>query len=164
MHRVVMVLGVPRIPLAGTLLPVLAAGAPAGPGQPPGNPDDAFALALCSRAGIKEDARLRAALGGPLGDSLRRLAEAVPAGDWTRATALGRLTDAWVPLSSAHRPPAPPGAAALRAVALALADGDTGQGTDGREVLRTVAATVTLIENREKGTATAGEAIILALV
>ena len=151
-------------PLAGTLLPVLAAGAPAGAGQPPGNPDDAFALALCSRAGIKEDARLRAALGGPLGDSLRRLAEAVPAGDWTRATALGRLTDAWVPLSSAHRPPAPPGAAALRAVALALADGDTGQGTDGREVLRTVAATVTLIENREKGTATAGEAIILALV
>ena len=58
-------------PLAATLLPVLAAGAPAGPGQPPGNPDDAFALALCSRAGIKEDARLRAAIGGPLSDSLR---------------------------------------------------------------------------------------------
>ena len=31
-------------------------------------------------------------------------------------------------------------------------------------VLRTVAATVTLIENREKGEATAGECIILALV
>jgi hypothetical protein len=44
------------------------------------------------------------------------------------------------------------------------ARGDTAQGTDAPGVLRTVAATVTLIENREKGEATAGECIILALV
>jgi hypothetical protein len=42
--------------------------------------------------------------------------------------------------------------------------GTTGQGSDAPGVLRTVAATVTLIENREKGEATAGECVILALV
>jgi hypothetical protein len=64
--------------------------------------------------------------------------------------------------------------AALRAVTLALADsataqqGSKGQGstrreTDAAAVLRTVAATVTLIENRSRGEAKAGESIILAL-
>ncbi len=71
-------------------------------------------------------------------------------------------------MCGAHRPPDPPEAAALRAVALALADGATEGaatgGTDARSALRTVAATVTLIENRSKGESKAGESIILALV
>ena len=37
-------------------------------------------------------------------------------------------------------------------------------GADAPGVLRTVAATVTLAENREKGEAKAGESIVLALV
>jgi hypothetical protein len=53
-------------------------------------------------------------------------------------------------------------------VTLALADGATRQEraareTDAAAILRTVAATVTLIENRSKGEAKAGESIILAL-
>ena len=112
-------------PLAGTLLPVLAAGPPAGRADRPlpADPYEAFALALCSRAGIQETARLRAALGGPLSDALRELAAAGPASDWNQPTGLGRLTDGCAPLSTTHRSPGPPEAAALRAVALALADG-----------------------------------------
>ena len=163
-------------PLAGTLLQVLAPGSPSGAGDRPvpGDPYEAFALALCSRAGIQETARLRAALGGPLSEALRELTAAAPADDWSRATGLGRLTDGCAPLSGAHRLPGAPEAAALRAVALALAGGATvhgdtvrgatAQGTDAPGVLRTVAATVTLTENREKGEAMAGECIILALV
>jgi hypothetical protein len=63
-----------------------------------------------------------------------------------------------------HESPNPPEAAALRAVALALADGVAVPGTDAPEVLRTVAATVTLIEKRSKGESTTGESIVLALV
>ncbi len=58
-------------PLAGTLLQVLAARppAPASPAHPlPGDPYQAFAVALASRAGIHETTRLRAALGTPLTD------------------------------------------------------------------------------------------------
>jgi len=67
-----------------------------------------------------------------------------------------------------HRPPDPPEAAALRAVALDLAENATEGAakaeTDAPGVLRTVAATVTLIENRSKGESKPGESIILALV
>ena len=56
---------------------------------------------------------------------------------------------------AAHQPPSPAEAAALRAVALALdrrrpAIG----GTDASGILRTVAATVTLVEKRSKGEST----------
>lgn len=170
-------------PLASTLLKVLAESLPANVIDPPhlGDPHQAFALALCSQAGITETTPLGADLGRPLSDTLRGLTAAVPAGDWNQATGLGRLTDACAPVSTTHRPPAPP-EAALRAVTLALADGtatestgtastataSTGQGSTAQEtgaaaVLRTVAATVTLIENRSKGEAKAGESIILAL-
>jgi hypothetical protein len=64
---------------------------------------------------------------------------------------------------TAHQPPTAPEAAALRAVALALANGPAIAGTDLSGILQTVAATVTLAEKRSKGEATAGEAIILAL-
>jgi hypothetical protein len=147
-------------PLAGTALQVLAAG------PPPGDPRQAFADALSSRAGIEEATRLRAWLGRPLTDPLRSLA-AGAAGDWNRSLGLGRLTDACAPLSGTHRPPGPAEAAALRAVALALTaltDGATAQGAGAADVLRAVAATVTLVEDRAKGEAAAGESIILAVV
>jgi hypothetical protein len=160
--------------LASTLLQVLAASPPAtvSDRQHPGDLYQAFALALCSRAGITETTPLRADLGRPLSDALGGLTAAASAADWNAATGLSRLTDACAPVSTTHRPPAMPEAAALRAVTLALADGtaqgSTAQGTTAREtdaaaVLRTLAATVTLIENRSKGEAKAGESIILAL-
>ena len=172
-------------PLASTLLQVLAAGPPANASDRPhpGDPHQAFALALCAQAGITETTPLGADLGRPFGEALRGLRAAVPADDWNQATGLGRLTDACAPVSSTHRLPAPSEAAALRAVTLALADGapspgspaqgstgqastaqaSAGQGTDAVAVLRTVAATVTLIENRSRGEAKTGESIILAL-
>ena len=62
----------------------------------------------------------------------------------------------------------------MRAVALALADGTSAPGSrivpapsphqlDAPDVLRTVAATVTLAENLSTGEAETGESIILAL-
>jgi len=141
-------------PLASTLLQVL--GARPLPGD---DPYLAFALALSSRAGIDETTQLRAALGRPLTDALGDLMPAGPPAS-NRATGLGGLTDACAPMCAAHVSPSPPEAAALRAVALALADATAGES----DVLRTVAATVTLIENRSKGSSTTGESIILALV
>jgi NACHT domain len=166
-------------PLASTLLQVLAAnpaapapaGTPAGTAGPlPGDPYLAFALALSSRAGIAEGTQLRAALGSPLTDRLRDLTAAAsrPNGrsaDWSQATVLGRLTGACAPMCAAHQTPAPAEAAALRAVALALAGDPSGlPGTDAPAVLRTVAATVTVTENRGRGEATTGESVILALM
>jgi hypothetical protein len=105
---------------------------------------------------------------------------------WNQATGLSRLTDACAPLWTTHQAPGPAEAAALRAVALALADGAladsasgkgasgegasvkgaSGKGAAGADapgILRSVAATVTLAERRAKGESPAGEAIILAL-
>ena len=161
-------------PLASTLLQVLASNAPWGVGNPSlaGDPSLAFALALSSRAGIHETTRLTADLGRPLTDALRGLTAAQPTQSigspgWRQVTGLSRLTDACAPMGSTHRPPGPPEAAALRAVALDLAESATESGTGGTDaagVLRMVAATVTLIENRSKGDSKPGESIILALV
>jgi hypothetical protein len=159
-------------PLASTLLQVLAESpapdAGAGDARPlPGDPCVAFALALSSRAGIGE-AKLRAALGGSLTGALRDLTAAESArgegrAGWNQATGLSRLTDACSPMWATHKPPSPPEAAALRAVALALAE-RAAPGDDAAGILRTVAATVTLVEKRAKGESKAGEAIILALM
>jgi hypothetical protein len=157
-------------PLASTLLQVLAAHSPTAAGP---DPYQAFAVALASRAGIGQATRLEAALGAPLTDALGRLTEAeAEAGrdargsNWSRVTGLGHLTDALAPISSAHQTPSPAQAAALRAVALALTNGPAAgaaEGRDGDDVLRTVAATVTLVESRSKGQSPAGETIILAV-
>jgi hypothetical protein len=154
-------------PLASSLLQVLAANPPSS-ASAPGDPYLAFALALSSGAGIHDTTQLRGALGNPLTDALRDLTavgspKGVGSPDWNQATGLNRLTDAWGLVSSTHRLPSPPDAAALRAVALALAGGGTVPGTDAPGVLRTVATTVTLIENRSKGRSKTGESIILAL-
>ena len=163
-------------PLASTLLQVLAANAH----PQSSDPHQAFALALSARAGIHNTTRLRAALGRPLTDALRDLTAAESGrdggkdggdDDWQRATGLGHLTDACRPMCGPHQAPSPREAAALRAVALALTSGGAdGAGAAGREgvtdadrVLRTVAATVSLVEDRSRGRATTGEAIILAL-
>lgn len=164
-------------PLASTLLQVLAANVH----PQSSDPYQAFALALSARAGIPDTARLRAALGRPLTDALRDLTAAESGrdggqrggndggnDDWQRATGLGHLTDACGPMCGPHQAPSPPEAAALRAVALALTSGGAGAAgregvTDADGVLRTVAATVTLVEDRSRDRATTGEAIILAL-
>ncbi|MGD0702918.1 MAG: NACHT domain-containing protein [Trebonia sp.] len=160
-------------PLAGTLLRVLAANPAAGAGErPPGDPHLAFARALSSRAGIDDSTQLTAELGRPLTDGLRELAAAhTPQGagspSWHQAIGLSRLADACAPMGLTHQPPDPPEAAALRAVALDLADGATEGGTAGTGApgaLRSAAATVTLVESRGKGDSTVGESIILALV
>jgi hypothetical protein len=158
--------------LASTLLQVLAAYSTtaANAARPlPSDPYLAFALALSSRAGIHETTQLRAALGSPLTDRLRDLAAAASpdraaSPDWNQVTGLSRLKDTCAPMYAAHQPPSPSEAAALRVVALALADGAGVPGTDASDVLQAVAATVTAIEKRSKGESKAGESIILALV
>jgi len=157
-------------PLASTLLQVLAESAPSSPGVPP-VPGDlylAFARALSSRAGIHEATQLTASLAYPLTDALRDVREGEfpdgdrsPEGNWVLG--FRRLADACAPMSSTHQSPSPPEAAGLRVVALALAASATSSSSDAAGVLRTVAATVTLIENRSKGESTTGEAVILAL-
>ena len=157
-------------PLASTLLQVLTETAPASPGASP-LPADlylAFARALVSRAGIHEATQLKAALAYPLTDALRevdaaesRTGDRSPDGTWV--TGFRRLADACVPMCGTHQSPSPPEAAALRVVALALADSATVPGSDAASILRTVAATVALIENRGKGESQTGESIILAL-
>jgi hypothetical protein len=157
-------------PLASTLLQVLTETAPSSPGGRPLPADlyQAFARALLSRAGIHEATQLRAALAYPLTDALRevkvaesRTGDRSPDGNWV--TGFRRLADACVPMSGTHQSPSPPEAAALRVVALALAGSATVPGSDAPSILRTVAATVTLIENRRKGESQTGESIILAL-
>jgi hypothetical protein len=67
-------------------------------------------------------------------------------------------------MCDSHQAPSPPEAAALRTVALALAASGAVPGPDAPSLLLTVAATVTLLENRSKGgEAKTGESIILAL-
>jgi hypothetical protein len=161
-------------PLAATLLPVLAATAGtagAAPAAPPRPADihQAFAQALAARAGVSDTTALRAALGTPLTGPLRGLAAAAArksgrSEEWSLATVLDRLTDACTPLSTAHQPPGPAEAAALRAVSLALAEPGAVPGADAPGALRTVAATVTVTENRGRGVSPAGESILLALV
>jgi hypothetical protein len=157
-------------PLAGPVLGVLpASSAVSGDiaGPRPGDPHQAFAAALMSQAGIDDTTRLRAALGNCLADELRAASASASAADerpgspgWYRATGLAHVRDAWTPAGTTHEPPGPAEAAALRAVALALAEA----GAADSGVLRAVAATVTAIESRSKGESPAGEAIILALV
>jgi hypothetical protein len=164
-------------PLTGTLLQVLAAqsAAPARTSDAasaqslPADPHLAFALALSSHAGIAPATPLRAALGSPLTDQLRELTAAASrkddhGPDWNQATALGRLTDACAPICGAHTPPGPAQAAALRAVALALAGDADLPNADAAALLRTVAATVTVVENRSGGRSVPGESVILAVV
>ena len=159
------VLGLPlrwvaESPLASTLLQVVAAAPP--------DPQAAFAHVLSSRAGVADETPVHAALGSPFTGQLRALTAAAAPGDgaaadWNLETGLARLTDASVPVCTAHQPPDPAEAAALRAVALALADGGAVPGTDAPSALRTAAATVTLVERRRKGESAVGEAVILAL-
>jgi hypothetical protein len=160
--------------LASTMLDVLAASPAAaadqGAGRSPAvDPCQAFALGLSSRARADETTQLKATLGSSLSDVLNELTAAASARtdgspDWSQVTGLGQLTNATAPMFTVHQPPTATEAAALRAVALALANGPVIAGTDLPGILRTVAATVTLVEKRSKGESTAGEAIILALV
>jgi hypothetical protein len=165
-------------PLASTVLRVLASvpPAPADPADPAGaspapQPDAyyrAFADALLSQAGIDETTTLRAVLGGSLTDTLREVTAAVSrtggAASWHQVTGLRQLADALTTTYGTHQPPSPAEAAGLRAVALVLADAAAATESGAREVLGTVAATVTVVEQRSRGEASRGESIILALM
>jgi len=139
----------------------------------------AFARALSNGAGIRDTTQLRAALAYPLTEALRHL-EAAEAGkddgspDENRVWGFRRLADACVPMYGTHQSPSPAETAAIRAVALALADGapvpesrivpvPPAHQLDAPDVLRTVAATVTLVEKLSTGETETGESIILAL-
>ena len=157
-------------PLASALLQVLTETGRPSPDAPPlpGDFYRAFARALSSRAGIHEATQVRAALDHPLTDALRdveaaepRKGASSPGRNWS--TGFRRLADACAPISSTHEAPSPPEAAALRVVALALADSSSVPAPDAADALRTVAATVTLVESRSKGESKTGESIILAL-
>jgi hypothetical protein len=180
-------------PLADAVLRVLAATPATGAGREPGNAREAFAAALAAGAGVEASTRLRADRAGALDgldglDGKVSLDGAVSApsatgdggpdqDDWRRAAGLARLAEACGPVRASRRPPAPADAAAIRAVALALATGTSAVGEPGGAdgtsgaagagvtpgLLRTVAATVTLVEQRGNGTASTGEAVILAL-
>jgi hypothetical protein len=164
-------------PLASTLLQLLTGTSP----YDPGDPYLVFALALSSRAGIHETTQLKAALGSPVTSALANLVAAGHgSADSDRVTGLTRLLHACEPIYSTHQPPSPAEAAALRIVATALAGGGAvgggavgvsgavgvggAPGSHAANVLRTVAATVTVVENRSKGESETGESIILALV
>src|SRR5579872_7304816 len=176
-------------PLASTLLQVLTESPASSPTvlSRPGDPYLAFALALSSRAGIHETTQLRADLGSSLTSALRDLAAAEshrsngsPDSDWVAG--LNRLMHACEPICDPHRSarpdeapgsdeaagshqaPGPDEAAALRIVATALAGDSTVPWADAADVLRTVAATVTVIENRRNEESKPGESIILALI
>ena len=118
--------------------------------------------ASSSRARIHEATRLEASLGASLTDVLRELNGGRPppgtarGPDSSQVTGLGHLTDATAPMFTAHQPPSgdPGGRAAVR-----------GPGPRERPpphrgpptldaILRTVAATVTLVESRSKGEST----------
>ena len=167
--------------LARILLQVLAETSHSSWGARPLPRDlyQAFARTLSLAAGIRDTTQLSAALGYPLTDALRDL-EAAESGkgdeplDENRVLGFRRLADACVPIYGTHQPPGPPEAAAMRAVAFALAGDATVPGSrivplppphqlDAPDVLRAVAATVTLIENLAAGESETGESIILAL-
>jgi hypothetical protein len=157
-------------PFASTLLQVLASTPTAGASPLP-QPDasyQAFAHALASRAGISETSTLRADLGSPLTEALREATAALSRPDgvasWHQVTGLRQLADSCAPTCDTHKPPSQVEAAGLRAVALALADSAAATGSDAAEVLRTVAATVTVVEQRGRGKSAHGESILLALV
>ena len=67
------------------------------------------------------------------------------------------------PLLSGHQHSSVPEAAGIRAIALALASDTANRNGDAVEVFLGAAATVTLLQQRERGEAGIGESVILAL-
>ncbi|MGD0609359.1 MAG: hypothetical protein ABSA53_37995 [Streptosporangiaceae bacterium] len=128
----------------------------------------AFADELTSSAGIEETTQIRASLDGSLIEALRSICSAESPENhvgpgWDPAAA-SCLADTSPPFLKGHHPPDARDAAGIRAVALALASDSAGGDDDiAVNVLREVAATVTLLQHREQGKAKIGESIILAL-
>ena len=72
-----------------------------------------------------------------------------------------QLADAVARLISGHQHPDPREAARIRTAALTLAADSTGKDDSAADVFRTVATTVTLLQ---QGVAPIGESIVLALI
>jgi energy-coupling factor transporter ATP-binding protein EcfA2 len=117
-----------------------------------------FAMKLLFWANIPPGSSIAARLDGSL-ESLRRVKPRAPKHDDGVEWYLAYLVDVVAPIYARRREPAGAPAAGLRAISLALAaDCDLSDDT-----FRELAATITLLQEREQGKAPIGEAILLAL-
>jgi energy-coupling factor transporter ATP-binding protein EcfA2 len=127
-----------------------------------------FAAELLSRAGVSPTAHLRTSLNGSLVRALRDVRPRSSPNEhtgpgWDQAVAAAQLAAAIAPLLSRHQHPDAQEAARIRTAALALAADSAGKDDSAADVFRTVAATVTLLQQRKQGIAPIGESIVLAL-
>lgn len=128
-----------------------------------------FASELISNAGIDEKMEFMAALDGSLAKRLRYIAAQGPvngqtSGAWNPAVWTDCLTEIDELIGSKHQRLDAVELAEIRAVTLALASESSYKDVVAVDVFRTVAATVTLLQNRQQGTAKIGESIILSVV
>jgi hypothetical protein len=128
----------------------------------------AFADELTSSAGIEGTTQIRASLDGSLTGALRDIGSRGSPSDhagpgWDPAAGADHLADVSAPLLSGHQHSSVPKAAGIRAIALALAIDTANRNGDAVEVFLGAAATVTLLQQRERGEAGIGESVILAL-
>jgi NACHT domain len=127
-----------------------------------------FAEELALNAGLAETTPIRASLDGSLMETLRSVKSANQPSDltgsgWDTAAGAHSLAEAAAPILDAHHYPGPDEAAGIRAVALALASDSMVSQESTVKVFRALAATVTLLQQRKRNTAPAGECVILAV-
>jgi NACHT domain len=135
---------------------------------PSGETDRTFASELISNAGIDRMMEFVASLNGSLATQLRFMASQGPVSDhasdvWDPATWSDCLTEIDELIGSKRQRLNATEVAGIRAVTLALASESVGKDVPAATAFRTVAATVTLLQARQQGTAKIGESIILAL-
>jgi NACHT domain len=127
-----------------------------------------FADELTSSAGINGNAQILASLDGSLTEVLRSVRSPSSSGNhalpgWDTSAGANWLADASVQVLNGNEHPDAAEAAVIRALALALAS-DSDDGDDNTvNVFRAVAATITLLQQREQDKAKIGESITLAL-
>jgi NACHT domain len=127
-----------------------------------------FGERLASAAEISKATRVRASLDDPRVPTSRNSRSARPhyarqTAEWEPAEAASVLDGViTAPLSGLH-PIADPQAAAVRALALGLAADGTRRDPTSTSVFQSLAATVTLLQQRARGQVQAGEALVLAL-
>ncbi|HET9894684.1 MAG TPA: NACHT domain-containing protein [Streptosporangiaceae bacterium] len=125
-----------------------------------------FAASLTSLAGVSKNGQVEASLDGSLGNALRRVRPAAKSGDaasgWT-SIAAACVADLAAPVLDGRRPVSRLEAATVRTIAMALAADKAGITDRAARMFLTLTATVTLLQQRQFGEASAGEAILLAL-
>jgi hypothetical protein len=138
-------------------------------GTPSRRARQTFANEFTSNAGIERTRQIRASLDASPIKALRDMSSADPRSDqaspaaWDTATGAHILAEISTPLLSEHQRPGAPEAAGIRFLALALACDSVSTSDGVGDTFRSIAATITLIQHRERGNAKIGESIILAL-